>query len=142
MDYIVSMTNKEYRKQYNKAYHQKHRERLQQIQKQWRDENGDKFKQLRKNNELNNPDSYKQYREARYSRVVLPYHIVYLLPDHNYVGVTNQPDFRMYEHKNNAKRNTDNWIELARYDDRKEALAHEARLHSEGYEGAKVGYNT
>jgi hypothetical protein len=48
----------------------------------------------------------------------------------------------MYEHKSTHNRTTDNWIELARYDDRKEALAHEARLHAQGYEGAKVGYNT
>lgn len=64
-------------------------------------------------------------------------HYVYLLPDHNYVGVTDNPYFRMADHKFKHNRNTDNWVELARYTNRQEALIHESELHNQGYNGAK-----
>lgn len=85
---------------------------------------------------LNNPEHLKHFRKYHKS-LILPYHIVYLLPDHNYVGVTNNPKFRMSNHKSKYKRNTDNWIELARFDTREEALQFEAAKHAAGYEGAK-----
>lgn len=129
------MTDKE--REYRKQRYQANKECLKQHAKQYYQANCEYQKQHMKQWRLNNPEYQKQYFESN----KLPYHIVYLLPDHNYVGVTNQPEFRMYEHKNNNNRNTSNWVELARYTDRKEALIHEARLHAEGYEGAKACYN-
>lgn len=73
----------------------------------------------------------KQYAQARR----LPYHIVYILPLHNYAGITNDSHRRMIQHKNINKRDTTGWYEVARYNTREEALAHEAQLHAEGYEG-------
>jgi predicted GIY-YIG superfamily endonuclease len=67
------------------------------------------------------------------------YHYVYLLPDYNYVGVTDNPYFRMADHKFKHNRNT-NWVELARYNNRQEALAHESRLHNQGYNGINKNY--
>ena len=129
------MTKKEYDKQYRLA----NKERDKEYSKQWRLTNSEYFKQYYYNN---NSELSQQYHKQHHLNNQLPYHIVYLLPDHNYVGVTNNPTYRMYDHKNQYKRNTDNWIELARYIDRKEALIHEARLHDSGYEGGKVCYNT
>ena len=79
----------------------------------------------------------KKYHENYYrEHVKLSYHIVYLLPDHNYVGVTNNPVYRMSNHrKKGFNRNTDNWIELARFESREDALKREAEYHDKGYEG-------
>lgn len=89
----------------------------------------------------NNPEKYKEYQKSNHKRhiqnLTLPYHIVYLLPDHNYVGVTNKPYFRMINHRSEHNRNTDNWTELKRFNTRKEALIYESQLHSQGYVGAK-----
>ena len=41
----------------------------------------------------------------------------------------------MLEHKSQYGRNIDNWIELARFDTRKEALQRESELHIQGYSG-------
>ena len=86
----------------------------------------------------------KQYRlynincdQKQYQSTKLPYHLVYLLPNHNYVGVTDNPTYRMYKHKSYNKRNTNNWIELKRFNTREEALKCEAEYHAQGYEGAK-----
>jgi hypothetical protein len=83
-----------------------------------------------------NKEKIKQKVAKQHAEQTLPYHIVYLLPEHNYVGVTNQPERRMITHKNKQKRNTNGWIELARYENRKDALIHESKLHSQGYNGA------
>ena len=94
-------------------------------------------KQYDKQRRLNKPGYNKQYIKKYHNSFKLPYHIVYLLPDHNYVGVTSNPTYRMGWHKNMANRNTDNWIELARFNTREEALEYEAAKHAVGYEGAK-----
>jgi hypothetical protein len=127
------MTKKEYQKQ----YYQANKERLKQHAKEYYQDNSECKKQYIKQWNLDNSEYQKQYFES----IKLPHHIVYLLPDHNYVGVTDNPRIRMNWHKNNANRNTGNWVELAHYIDREEALAHEARLHAEGYEGGNVCYN-
>ena len=88
----------------------------------------------------NNPEYYKNKVEQNkqyYKKHKLPYYVVYLLPDYNYVGITNNPYYRMDTHKSKYNRNTDNWVEIARYNKRQEALKHEAKLHSQGYEGTK-----
>ena len=84
-----------------------------------------------KKNTLNN--SVNQFHKS----LKLNYNIVYLLPDHNYVGITNRPYIRMAWHRSQCNRNTDNWIELARFDIREEALKCEAEYHAKGFEGGK-----
>jgi hypothetical protein len=73
----------------------------------------------------------KQYAQARR----LPYYVVYILPVHHYAGITNDTHGRMIRHKNLHQRDTTGWYEVARYNTRKEALLHEAQLHSQGYNG-------
>ena len=100
-------------------------------------------KQCKKNPEydkqarLSKPKYFIKKSKQRRINNQLPYHIVYLLPDHNYVGVTNNPIFRMDRHRSTHNRNTSNWVEIAHYNKRQEALKHETKLHSQGYEGAK-----
>ena len=109
--------------------------------KQWYQANKESKKQHSIQYYNKNLEYQKQYHKQQNESLKLPYHIVYLLPDHNYIGVTNRPYKRMSNHKRENNRNTSNWVELARYTDREEALAHEARLHNEGYEGANACYN-
>lgn len=92
-------------------------------------------KQCKKQHYDINREKYIDTSIKQIKRHKLSYHIVYLLPDHNYVGVTNRPYFRMNSHKFYSNRNTDNWIELARFDSRKDALKCEAEYHDKGYEG-------
>jgi hypothetical protein len=118
---------------------------------QWYIDNKEQIKQKAKQYYQNNKDKRLAYAKQRGNNKEyvnqwmkshkLDYHIVYLLPDYNYVGVTDNPYVRMSVHKCEENRNTSNWIELARYVDRQEALTHEARLHAEGYEGANACYN-
>ena len=86
---------------------------------------------------LNNSKHLKNYIKEYEESIKLPYHIVYLIPDYKYVGVTNQPNKRMSTHRSKKNRNTNNWIELKRFNNREDALKYEAELHSQGYEGAK-----
>jgi len=132
-NYIDVMTKKEYDKQ----YYQANKERKKANDKQYHLNNPEYQQQWYLNNK-----KHKQEYEIEYHKLLtLPYYIIYLLPDYNYVGITNNPTYRMRLHKSQRNRNTDNWIELARYENKEEALAHEARLHDTGYEGGKVCYN-
>ena len=132
-----TLQNKEHIKQRYKKYCNENKESIKQQTKQYQQDNQHWLKDYYKKRRENNPEYYTQWREEYYSREILSYHIVYLLPDHNYVGVTNQPKFRMQQHRYYLNRNTDNWIELARFDNRADALKCEAEYHSQGYEGAK-----
>jgi predicted GIY-YIG superfamily endonuclease len=61
-----------------------------------------------------------------YHSQILPYWIVYELPNaNNYIGHTNNPINRMSQHKNVHKRNIEGWIELARFDNKQDALLFE-----------------
>ena len=124
---------KEERKEYQKQWYQNNIER----KKQYYLNNVTKILQQTKQRYEDNPECTKQYVKQWGKSLKLPYHIVYLLPDHNYVGVTNRPYFRMANHKTVHNRNTDNWTELAKFNTRKEALKCEAEYHAQGYEGAK-----
>ena len=93
-------------------------------------------KQCKKQYYTANWEKYHKVANIQLQRHKLSHHIVYLLPDHNYVGVTNRPYFRMSSHKFYNNRNTSNWIELARYENRKDALKCEAEYHAKGYEGS------
>ena len=118
------MTNKEYRKQYMKQYYKNNIESMKQNSAQrYQNDNGVLKEQ--------NLKSATKYRLSQIS----PYYIVYLLPDHNYVGITNNIYNRMHNHRSQYSRNTDNWIELARFNTREEALIHESELHDQGYDG-------
>ncbi len=68
----------------------------------------------------------KKYNFKHYHSKVLSHWIVYLLPNaDNYVGHTNNPINRMYQHKNVNKRDIKGWIELARFNSKQEALLFE-----------------
>jgi predicted GIY-YIG superfamily endonuclease len=118
-------------KQCKKQHQEDNKEHYQQYLKQWHLDN----KGYREKWYINNSEYFQEKSKQRRLTNQLSYHIVYLLPDHNYVGVTNNPLFRMDRHRSKFNRNTDNWIELARFESREDALKHEAEYHDKGYEG-------
>ena len=102
--------------------------------REWNANNIERIRERRKNWPSYNSEYQKQWHKNNQSS----YYIVYLLPIHNYVGVTNNPTKRMYDHKSIHKRDTTGWIELARFNTREEALEYESIKHTEGYEGKKI----
>ena len=94
---------------------------------------------------LDNPEYYKQrhscnpeYQKQYHLDKKDNHHSVYLLPKHNYVGITNSIYHRMGWHRSNGRDTTDYRI-LETFQDRKLGLELEAHLHNLGYEG-KYGY--
>lgn len=69
----------------------------------------------------------KKRTQAGYEKRTTPFHIVYCLMN-GYVGVTNNPYFRMSNHKNKG-RDTEGWFILAITETKKEALAIEREYH-------------
>ena len=62
------------------------------------------------------------------------FHSVYLLPKHNYVGITENLYIRMGKHKNGGRDTTDYRV-LYKTKDRELGLELEELLHDMGYEG-------
>ena len=89
-------------------------------------------------NKANKSKKYKQNQAYKRDNT-LPYNVVYCIPLYNgkdnYCGVTNQPSLRMYKHKALGKLNVNEWYELGRCNDKKEALALERAFHKLGYHG-------
>ncbi len=81
-----------------------------------------------KNKELLN-DNMKQYNKSKKDG----YHYVYYLPEEHYVGVTDNVKYRMYSHKSNFSRHTNDVEIVHKTPCRKEAELVESKLHSIGY---------
>ena len=62
------------------------------------------------------------------------YTIVYYIPAHNYVGITNNVVRRKHEHVARGM-NINGWIEIGRYYNRADAESIEFKLHRLGYNG-------
>jgi hypothetical protein len=93
-------------------------------------------KEIDRENYLKNPNVSIKRAKKRHNRLRLSYWIVYLLPQHNYVGMTNNPVRRMYNHKN-LGRDTSGWVELHRFNTWREARRCEDSYHKQGYMGMK-----
>ena len=85
---------------------------------------------LKERRSINN-DYTKKYRKSKEES----YYSVYLLPAHNYVGVTKNVYARMFAHRANSKRDTTGYTILGTFIDRDDALRLETEYHSNGYDG-------
>ena len=79
----------------------------------------------------------KKYHKSK----ILPYYIIYGLPNHFYCGVTNNPKFRMAKHRSAEKRTTHNYFIMATAETRDEALEIEAEFHDAGWNGRSAIHN-
>jgi methionyl-tRNA synthetase len=103
--------------------------------KNWREANPEKFKKGVKDWSIKNPYKAKEYGKKWYKLNTDEFVSVYLLPAHNYVGITNSMYRRMEIHRNRFKRNTEGVRVLYQTKSRDEALELEELLHDLGYEG-------
>tara|TARA_R110000868_G_scaffold147020_1_gene368171 strand:+ start:114 stop:608 length:495 start_codon:yes stop_codon:yes gene_type:complete len=81
-----------------------------------------------------NPEYGKQYYESFKDGL---YH-VYILPEENYCGQTDNLQYRKYDHKS-VGRNTEGMRVIASFNTRDEALELEALVHDNGYKGRNNG---
>ena len=78
----------------------------------------------------------KLYR-AKYRERMTHKPTVYLLVKENYVGTTSRLKHRIYQHKHNGKF-VEDFIVLASFDSRKDALELEEFMHELGYNGRHI----
>ena len=91
----------------------------------------------------------KGYREANKARIKLKQkecrdsykgvYVLYYLPRHNYIGVTNQIYHRLRHHKA-SERDVANCVTIKSFKDKKEAILAERFYHSIGYKGANPNH--
>lgn len=80
----------------------------------------------------------KIYSAERFKNKRLDHYVVYYIPSHHYVGMTNEPGSRMQYHKGTGK-NVDEYKVLYACECRKEAKYHEALFQSVlGMEGLSM----
>lgn len=71
----------------------------------------------------------KEIKISRHELLKLDHYVVYYLPKEHYCGITNNPVFRMHDHKKNGKDTTD-WMVLFTAESRKTAAYYEALFQS------------
>ena len=118
---------KEERREYDRAYRLK---------------NKDKLKEYLKTYHKSNEEKIAAQKKALYRGHSVSYTIVYCIPNYNgkgdnYCGITSNPYKRMINHKRLNKQNTSDWFILDVKLDRKEALESEKIFHSKGYYGKR-----
>tara|TARA_R110000796_G_scaffold1210_1_gene4772 strand:+ start:51 stop:410 length:360 start_codon:yes stop_codon:yes gene_type:complete len=116
---------KEQKKIYMKAYRLANKEKIAKQSKGYRESNKDRIKLKQKESR----DSYKGD------------YLVYYLPKHNYIGVTNQLYHRLRHHKS-VNRDVSNCVTIKTFKDKKNALSVERFYHSIGYEGINPNHKT
>jgi hypothetical protein len=124
------MTEIERKKEYDKAYKKKNKEKV----KAWS-----------RSYYLANKEKVAKKQKIRKSKNTLEYSIVYCIPNYdgiggNYCGVTNNIKSRMYNHKAAGRLNIKDWFILDIKTDRFEAEKSERQFHSNGYHGTREAY--
>ena len=148
------MTNKEKKREYDrrykaankekiaairKAYYQANKEKAAAQQKAWREANKEKISAYRKVYYQDNREKTiarnKAYADSKKHEPV-----VYYLPQHHYVGVTDCLFTRLSNHRSFYKRVTEGYEIIYTAKDMTEARAVERYMHYEmGYNGKKGG---
>tara|TARA_R110000787_G_scaffold94579_1_gene197326 strand:+ start:814 stop:1281 length:468 start_codon:yes stop_codon:yes gene_type:complete len=131
-----------------KAYYKANKEKIAPKMKAWQEANKDKVaahsKAWKERNKEKNAAYLKAYQESKKNG----FYIVYLLPKHNYVGMSSGLVYRLRNHKSLGRDVSDVQI-LGKYKTKQEARAIEDSYHKKGYLGAygnagitkKAGYD-
>jgi len=91
--------------------------------------------ELTKKHYKTNKETYAQQYKKFHNKCKDGFHYVYYIPEHHYVGVTNNVINRKYYHKSVHKRILDGIEIVHKTPCRKEALKVESKLHNIGYYG-------
>ena len=109
--------------------------------KEYKETRVSKTKEYNKKWNLENKEHAKSYNKVYQKKWQIlkkdDHYSVYLLPDSNYVGMTNNMYNRMNNHKCHHNRRVDNVEILHVVDTRQDALHKEVWYHRLGFEGAK-----
>jgi exonuclease VII large subunit len=103
--------------------------------KEYYQENAEERRQYNKQYYQDTIEERKQYKEQYQKSLKDGLHHVYYLPNHNYVGITDNLPYRMANHRSDHNRITDNYQILASFEDRDKALRLESIMHDSGFEG-------
>jgi hypothetical protein len=130
---------KEEKREYNKRYREANKEKAAAQQKAWREANKEKVLAYRKDYYRDNREKtiakYKAYVEANKHEPV-----VYYLPEHHYVGVTDCLFTRLKNHRSLNNRIVKGYEIIYTAKNMTEARAVERYMHYEmGYNGKKGG---
>lgn len=87
----------------------------------------------------NNPDKVAAIDARKKAKKKTSYYSLYYLPEMHYVGVTNQIDLRMLNHRCKGKITEGHEI-VCTFDTKREALDVERQLHLMGYNGMNKRY--
>ena len=87
---------------------------------------------------LANKERFKLSNEKRRVENTDSFYTLYYLPEEHYIGVTNQPRLRVFNHKHSGRHTLDLEV-VCTFSNKKDALLCERLFHSIGYNGA--GYN-
>ena len=82
-------------------------------------------------------EQLKEYNKAYMNSMKDDFYSLYYLPEEHYIGVSNQPKIRMYNHKY-RKRHVLNYEIVCVFKTREEAVAVESYMHSIGYNGKRL----
>ena len=116
---------KEEKREYNKNYKEANKEKIAVQQKVYKEANKEKIDAYHK-------DYSKKWIDSKKDGL----YTVYLLPEENYVGQTNNLYQRLVKHRCRDERNTSGMQVIGKYNTREQAMNVEADYHSKGYLGA------
>lgn len=129
---ILNLTDeerKERRAKQRKKYRESNKEKIAKRRREYYEANKERIKQYKTDNREKISEYGKKYRASKKHKPV-----VYLLPQDNYVGTTEDLHHRIFKHKK-AGRNIDNYRILGEFDNREDALEVEGLLHDLGCNG-------
>ena len=127
------------RKDYEKAYREANKEKIQAYDREYKEANKEKILAQNRAYKKANKEKLKAQNKALYNTGKDGLIRVYYLPEEHYVGITNHISHRMGAHTT-SNYITDGYEILGAFERAVDAHALEVQLHQRGYRGSR--YNT
>tara|TARA_R110002072_G_scaffold301120_1_gene480063 strand:+ start:488 stop:937 length:450 start_codon:yes stop_codon:yes gene_type:complete len=109
-------------------------------QKAYREANKDKVAARKKAYYNANQEKIRARVKAQRATLVDDFYTMYYIPQHHYIGVTNQPKRRLSAHREVGK-DTEGWEVVYTFKTKREALDMERKFHDVlGYNGKNANY--
>jgi len=129
--------NKDRMNETNKKYVEANKEKIVKRSKEYYKDNLEMYKESNRKYNIENRAKKQEYYRKYYKQNALGFYVVYCLPntDVAYCGISQNPTFRMTQHRTNGNDTTD-WFILQVCETKAEALEIEKAYHKQGYDGA------